>query len=318
MFKKTLNKYKKKSVGDKKDKSSLSSDTQNTNFSPKWRSKSRILHKKKAKIRKKSKFEANFSYKFDTFNHSNKTQTKIGSIVICSLLACFMIWMFLFTDYFKVSKFEFVNLEKISEQEAIELAKTSIKNNSSLFNKNILFVNKNNIKDQFNNAWYIQNINIDRVFPNKLKITIKEQYPVFLLIDQNNYYFINQQGTLYKQVEPNELLGTNITKLQDTSTEEKIVPGEYFTDQEMADIDKITSLLIDDYEQSIKSVEKFGKVGKVLTIHTHSNTIIKFNLGKDIDTQINYLKNYTHGDRDILNRIQSIDLTLADQIRVVE
>ena len=83
---------------------------------------------------------------------------------------------------FKVEEIIIKNNVNIDEQELI-------KTFSFLYNKDIIFLNSNEIKKKINQKSFIKKLEIKKIFPNKIVIEVFEKKPIAILIDKNQKKF---------------------------------------------------------------------------------------------------------------------------------
>ena len=122
-----------------------------------------------------------------------KTLSKKGKIVLrvaCLfiLLACGTCFV-LFSPMFNLEEIIVENNDIISEDEIISLSKLET-------SKNIYSMSKKKIRENIESDPYVESVKISRVWPNKIKITIKERTPsliaemadgMYAYIDKNGY-----------------------------------------------------------------------------------------------------------------------------------
>lgn len=85
-----------------------------------------------------------------------------------------------------------------------------------LFNKNLFFINKKKIEDQFFESKWIKEVKIKKIFPSKILIEIKEFYPIAFLYKDNKILYVNNNFQIAQlKVKSNEL---NLIKLNSNFT----------------------------------------------------------------------------------------------------
>lgn len=81
----------------------------------------------------------------------------------------------------------------------------------SLFtNKNILFLNIESIKNNLLGSLPIEEINIEKNYPDTISINIKEVQPELIWITKNKGYFIDSYGKAYSDVSGNTIETSNL------------------------------------------------------------------------------------------------------------
>ena len=110
----------------------------------------------------------------------------------------FFFYIFLFIFLSSINNFSWIKTKnvifKINEIEVVGLKK-DLKNNIKkklqfLFGENIFFLNSDKIKDVLNNVKYIENYEITKNFPSKLKLNIKKAKILAQAFENNTKYYI--------------------------------------------------------------------------------------------------------------------------------
>ena len=92
---------------------------------------------------------------------------------------------------FKISKF---NLKKIIVENNLLLKDKDIKNLLvPIYNKNILFLESNEIKNALMQNSFIESFNIKKKYPNTLKIKIFEKKPIAVLVNKKNKFYLSEK-----------------------------------------------------------------------------------------------------------------------------
>ncbi len=87
--------------------------------------------------------------------------------------------------------------------------------------ENIFLINKKEIKEKIGKNSYIDKIEINRVFPNKIKITVEERTPEFLIeFTEGKYIYLSRNGYILEA--SNEKLSLPILQGTSTNLEEMI------------------------------------------------------------------------------------------------
>ena len=92
---------------------------------------------------------------------------------------------------FKISKF---NLKKIIVENNLLLKDKDIKNLLvPIYNKNILFLESNEIKNALMQNSFIESFNIKKKYPNTLKIKIFEKKPIAVLYNKKKKFYLSEK-----------------------------------------------------------------------------------------------------------------------------
>ena len=189
-----------------------------------------------------------------------KNKPLIG-ISLFILLTTFISQNKITINKFKIKEIKFENSNILEDQELI----TSF---SFLYDKNIIFMNSNEIKKNLDQKSFIEKLEIKKIFPNKLVIKVFEKEPIAILIDQNKKkFYLGKKIDLieYRKILKYENLPTVEGDLNSFKTlyaslikidfpTEKILSYHYFNanrwDIEMID-KKILKLPVKNYKKSL-------------------------------------------------------------------
>ena len=96
-----------------------------------------------------------------------------------------LVLLILFTTYtpkFDLSKSLSVNIKKIEILNTSILDKDSIKKDLSfLYKKNLFFLDEKKIREKLIDIKFIDSFSIKKIYPNTIKLTIKEKQPIAIL-----------------------------------------------------------------------------------------------------------------------------------------
>lgn len=207
-------------------------------------------------------------------------------IILLVILSVSTIFYFImFFPKFQVSHVEISGNEKI-EKKDIEnitwgylnkkLFGTGIFNISS---KSIFIVNKKNlIKDILSNFSNIEDVQIKKDLPNSLILKVKERQPFAVFCQENNCFFIDENGVIFESLE---------TRSKDMiiimSDYMEILIGKEIIGKNIMDIISIVEKnLKDNFQIDIKEVF----VSNTLIFKTSENWKVYFDPTSDIDLQI--------------------------------
>ena len=111
-----------------------------------------------------------------------------------------LVLLILFTTYtpkFDLSKSLSVNIKKIEILNTSILDKDSIKKDLSfLYKKNLLFLDEKKIREKLIDIKFIDSFSIKKIYPNTIKLTIKEKQPVAILQIKKKKFYISSEGEL--------------------------------------------------------------------------------------------------------------------------
>ena len=106
----------------------------------------------------------------------------ILGIVLLVLFSTFISQKKITINKFKIQDIIIENNKIIEEQEII-------KDLFFLYNKNLIFLNSNELNRKINKKSFIKKLEIKKIYPNKLLIKVFEKEPIAILIDNNKKKF---------------------------------------------------------------------------------------------------------------------------------
>ena len=240
---------------------------------------SKTKSKKANKQKRKQKIK-----KMETKQKKNNINTAkifkwIGIII---LIAGATVFLFT-TPLFNVTQIDVLGNETVSKEEITSLSQ--IKLNENMF-KNI----KANIKQNIKGNAYIEDVEVKRVLPNKMQITVQERKVKFMVKLLDRYAYINSQGYILEI--------TNQTKevpiIEGMSTpEEEITVGRRLNNEDLNKLEVALNIVSSCEENEISrfitsiNVENINEyqmymAEKLKTIHLGSNS--------NLSTKILYVK----------------------------
>jgi cell division septal protein FtsQ len=168
-----------------------------------------------------------------------------------------------------ITKISFFNINKIEVTGNTTLESDFLSNLAGDFiGQNLYAVSKKNVMVKFNNIIRVKDVTVVRMFPDKLKIKIRERRGVFSLITADGELFpIDDEFVILDN--DNFSLFTNIPMIHLQNTKEDIIPGMQMQSDELNEIfsfyteirkiesdffDKVSEIFISDEE--IHVVEK--------------------------------------------------------------
>lgn len=238
---------------------------------------------KKAKTKVKSKPK-----KFKVKKNIPKILFRCFMLLLFILLIIGMIYgvYFSFTNSrFNISKIEVKGNSKYTKEEILKLANIAI-------GKNINKINKIKIYGDIKEKPYIDNVNIDRKYPDKIVINIKERVAKYAALnkDKNIYLKLTKDGIMLEEIKVGDI-GENETILFGINFVDEIKFGEKI---EQTEIDKLVNLdkIVKAYTESkisnkITSI-KFENGTYLLTLDYKTDIII--NANDDLEYKMSFLK----------------------------
>ena len=188
-----------------------------------------------------------------------------------------LIIMFILLTTYK-PRFSFIPKLKINIQEIIIENNSFIESEeikkklSFLYNENLLFLNIRNIEENLKNISFIDSFILKKIYPDKLKLIIKEKKPIAILNNKKGKFYITKNGGIieYRNLGIYENLpvvfgnGDSFHKiykdLNNIKFPIKIIKSFYFFESGRWDLnmhdDKVLKLPIKNYLYSLKDFMK--------------------------------------------------------------
>ena len=119
---------------------------------------------------------------------TKKKNTKKIFILVFSLIVFLGITAItLFSDLFNIKYIEVINNQKVSTEEIIQKS-------GLVVGKNMFKTFKNTSKKGIKTNPYIEDVKINRKFNGSIKIDVTERTVTYMLLKENEYVYINNQG----------------------------------------------------------------------------------------------------------------------------
>ena len=114
-------------------------------------------------------------------------------------LIIFFIFFTTYTPKFNAISNKLVNIKIIIIEDNLVIKDNEIKQKLNfLYNENLLFLNKQKININLKKLPFVESVRIKKIYPNKIKLTIKEKKPIAILKKKKNKFYIIDSGNLIK------------------------------------------------------------------------------------------------------------------------
>lgn len=272
-------------------------------------------NKKNKKKNKKEEYRKSENNKKVAKNATSKNKNKKDkqpkskkglAILIVVLLFIVAMFVIMNIDICQIKNIELVGNESLSKEQIEEIVN---------FNQyhNLFALNSLKIKDDLKENAYVEDVKVSRIFPNTVKLTIKERTPRFMLQVADSYVYINSQGYM---------LEVSVTKL-----DVPIILG-FKTDLSNAkagnrlEVDDLKELeTIIKIVQTAKSNEIANAITKIDVSNDRNYTLILegeqktvyLGDGSDLNTKMLYLSGILNQTKDLVGEIfLNMDLNTDD------
>ena len=114
-------------------------------------------------------------------------------------LIIFFIFFTTYTPKFNAISNKLVNIKIIIIEDNLVIKDNEIKQKLNfLYNENLLFLNKQKININLKKLPFVESVRIKKIYPNKIKLKIKEKKPIAILQKKKNKFYIIDSGNLIK------------------------------------------------------------------------------------------------------------------------
>jgi cell division protein FtsQ len=131
-----------------------------------------------------------------------KHQFWIGSLIMMIIVGVSIVLLIgylvaLSTPIFKLEDVSFKGIKRVSQAQLLQ--KGGLENGV-----NLLALNLSTVKKNMESIPWVKSVYLHRELPNKLQVVVSEQQAVFLVPVQQDLYYLNEEGLLFKKSEMNE------------------------------------------------------------------------------------------------------------------
>ena len=149
---------------------------------------------------------------------------------------------------FNIKEIKVTNNTHVPSDTIISLSEIKI-------DENIFKFYKGNASNKIKENAYIENVNIERIIPNTVKIKVEERTPKYSVDFMGKFMYINSQGYFLELSEDNKGL-TVIHGI--TTEEEKVTPGNRMSNEDLSRLEEVMKI--------ISSANENGLEGKVTSV----------------------------------------------------
>jgi len=297
----------------------------------KKRGNNSLLNKKKYRIDRPVKYKNPLKLKrvlkvFQTFKI-------INIILLIGIIAS--LYFFIFSSFYDITNVEIKGNEVISSEDLFQIIETYLATNKFVIfkNRNIFLLNKKKLIRNIENEVILEDITIEKILPNTLRIRIKEKLTALKWLNNNQEYLVDIYGQvirrLYKYKTPVIFQLNNKNEVQASDNN----PTEYLSiiDQSNQNINLGDQVLT---QEDIQFIQQLGqKVGdysylqpknylvpqifpESLILELEGGGMIHFNLADSLESQLLRLDLLIKEkiSKDKLYLIEYIKLNLGEKV----
>ena len=210
------------------------------------------------------------SRKSKKITNKSKKNKKISLFIKCTSLISMMIIISLIimtSEVFNITEIIVDGNVQVGEELIIEFSKAKI-------GQNIFKTNIKEIASNIKNNTYIKSVEVDRILPTKLKITVTERVATYMLECSENYIYIDNQGYLLEL--SNQTLNIPIISGFDDSGEE-LLSIKRLNSKDLAKLNDILKIT-----EMSKSYNMFENINKLSIEKNKDYVIYMENIGKKV------------------------------------
>jgi len=129
----------------------------------------------------------------------------ILGVGFCVVLAALAVGSFLTlkalerSEFFQVTNIRIQGCQRVTKNQVLELSGVDI-------HTNLLALDLDEVKDRVKSHEWVETAEVDRNWPNRLQITIRERVPVALVSLKDGLHYVDRQGVAFAMVLPPEEL----------------------------------------------------------------------------------------------------------------
>ncbi len=143
------------------------------------------IERGKAYYRRPRHFRPNFKFSFFSI---------INLILLIGILSC--LYFFIFSNFYNISNIEIYGNQIISTDDLLDITNNYL-NKNSLFilkNRNIFVFSKNRLIKKINEVILLNDIKIEKILPNTIRITINEKNAAIKWKSGDQEFLADQNG----------------------------------------------------------------------------------------------------------------------------
>lgn len=128
----------------------------------------------------------------------HKTQSWVAYVLFFLFIILAGLWFVFFSGYFSVGEYE-INELSVLEKDVVtgEIGKfLDIKDSVIKDKRNIFLIDEQSVADHLMNTFFIESATVDKIYPNILRLKIKERQRSVILVTRNKIYIVDDYGVI--------------------------------------------------------------------------------------------------------------------------
>ena len=206
----------------KTKKNVYNSDKNKTNFLNK-------IKQNKEEDKNKYNFFDKLSVIISLKNNNILISIFVSLLIMCVIIfSCYALYNYVTkSSYFNITEIKITGNNYLTEDEVIE--RTKLKLNTNILNYRINTIENNLLKCD-----WIQKVKIRRSLPSTYEIEIQERKPVFLIINKNKLFYLDNKGQYIAKVENGRFISLPVLYINNATANEINLLPEFINDLEIS------------------------------------------------------------------------------------
>lgn len=257
----------------------------------------------------------------------HKTKGAIYGLLI-GFFVCSFFWFFLYSGYFDIQKVEIEPLS-VLRVEAVEGEIEAYFNGPKQWpwgNKNLFSLNEEGLKKHLMQKFFVDNLFVDKSYPNILRLKIIERQRSVVLITKNNMYVVDDYGVVtdFADATTTSITRQFLISPSPINTPKEIyvitsVTTTYDKNQVFTDSDMVRKWLISANKLKeagiwFKALDIGSRPSEAISIILKENKSVLFEMDDTLDAQIETLRQFLASKPKLDKVYEYIDVRVPGKI----
>jgi hypothetical protein len=127
-----------------------------------------------------------------------KTQSWVAYVLFFLFIILAGLWFVFFSGYFRTVEYDIIDLN-VLEKDVVtgEIGKFLDTRDGVIKDKrNIFLIDEQSVADHLMNTFFIESATVDKIYPNILRLKIKERQRSVILVTRNKIYIVDDYGVI--------------------------------------------------------------------------------------------------------------------------
>jgi cell division septal protein FtsQ len=255
----------------------------------------------------------------------------INLILIIGILG--VLYFFIFSNFYHITNVQVYGNSIISTDDLLDISSDYLSSKRFLIfkNKNIFVFSKNGLSSKINDVVLLSDLEINKILPNTIRITISEREAALKWYSNNQEYLIDQDGVVikrfYKLVTPSifqlnneikkqENITDDFIKIYNTSNESINLGNKVLASEDVEFVFKLSEKFATINHLNLKDITVLSNYPQYIEINMIDGWKIYFNLADTLEAQLNRLDVLIKDKikKENLRYLEYIDLRLGESI----